>query len=60
MWPQNQGGPDARLGACGYPGVNKPTAEKDFRKCLNAADCNALIEPQPWSGKLTFDDLTSH
>ena len=58
-WPQNKGGPDG-LGACGYPSVNKPAADGDFRKCINPADCAALIEPQPWSGMLTFEDLTSH
>jgi hypothetical protein len=60
LWPQNSGGPEG-LGSCGYPSVIKPAADPgDFHACIDAAACSSLLEPQPWSGKATFDDLTSH
>jgi hypothetical protein len=58
LWSQNSGGP-AGLGACGYPSVMKPTADPgDFRGCLQSGACADLMEPLPWSGTSTFDDLT--
>lgn len=59
LWPQNSGGP-AGLGACGYPSVMMPTAAPgDLRACLDPAACSSLMQPLPWSGKLTYGDLTS-
>lgn len=60
LWPQNSGGP-AGLGSCGYPSVMTPSAAPgDFRSCIDAGDCAALLEPLPWSGVATHDDLMSH
>jgi hypothetical protein len=60
LWPQNSGGPEG-LGSCGYPSVIKPAADPgDFHACIDPAACSSLLEPQPWAGKATFDDLTSH
>jgi Cellulase (glycosyl hydrolase family 5) len=60
LWPQNSGGPEG-LGSCGYPAVSRPSADPgDFRACLDASACASLLEPMPWSGKATFDDLMSH
>jgi len=60
LWPQNSGGP-AGLGSCGYPAVTAPTTDPgDFHACLDAAACSALMQPLPWAGKATFDDLQSH
>ena len=60
LWPQNSGGPDG-LGACGYPSVMQSTAAPgDFRSCLDPTQCSSLMQPQPWSGMQTYQDLTSH
>jgi Cellulase (glycosyl hydrolase family 5) len=60
LWPQNSGGPEG-LGSCGYPAVIKPVADPgDFRGCFDAGACASVLEPMPWSGKATFDDLSSH
>jgi hypothetical protein len=60
LWPQNSGGP-AGLGSCGYPAVITPAADPgDFRACLNAGACSSLMQPMPWAGKATYDDLMSH
>jgi hypothetical protein len=60
LWPQNSGGP-VGLGSCGYPAVMTPVADPgDFRACLNDGACSSLMQPLPWAGKATFDDLMSH
>jgi hypothetical protein len=60
LWPQNSGGP-AGLGACGYPSVMTPAADPgDFRSCSTPGACASLMQPLPWSGQATYDDLTSH
>ena len=60
LWPQNSGGP-AGLGSCGYPALITPAADPgDFRSCLNADACSSLMQPLPWAGKATHDDLASH
>ena len=60
LWPQNSGGPSG-LGACGYPSVMAPTAAPgDFRQCMDPAACTSLMQPLPWSGTTTFQDLASH
>lgn len=57
LWPQNSGGP-AGLGSCGYPALITPAADPgDFRACLDAGACSALMQPLPWAGKATYDDL---
>lgn len=57
LWPQNSGGP-AGLGSCGYPAVMTPVSEPgDFRSCLDAGACSSLMQPLPWAGKATFDDI---
>lgn len=57
LWPQNSGGP-AGLGSCGYPAVMTPVADPgDFRQCLDAGACSTLMQPLPWAGKATFDDI---
>jgi hypothetical protein len=59
LWPQNSGGP-AGLGSCGYPALIAPAADPgDFRACLDAGACDALMQPLPWAGKATYDDLAS-
>ncbi len=60
LWPQNSGGPEG-LGSCGYPSVMTPAAAPgDFRACLDPAACGSLMQPMPWSGIATHDDLASH
>jgi hypothetical protein len=60
LWPQNSGGP-AGLGSCGYPAVMTPVADPgDFRGCLDENACGSLMQPLPWAGKTTYDDLVSH
>lgn len=60
LWPQNSGGP-AGLGSCGYPALINPAANPgDFRGCFTESGCNAMMEPLPWSGKATFDDMQRH
>jgi hypothetical protein len=60
LWPQNSGGPEG-LGSCGYPSVIKPAADPgDFHACIDPSACASLLEPQPWAGKATYDDLMSH
>lgn len=57
LWPQNSGGP-AGLGSCGYPAVMTPVADPgDFRQCLDPAACSSLMQPLPWAGQATFDDI---
>jgi hypothetical protein len=58
LWPQNSGGP-AGLGSCGYPAVMTPAADPgDFHQCLDPAACTSLMQPLPWAGLATFQDLT--
>src|SRR5262249_25868263 len=60
LWPQNSGGPPG-LGSCGYPAVMTPAADPgDFRQCADAGACQSMMQPLPWAGKATFDDLMSH
>jgi len=60
LWPQNSGGPDG-LGSCGYPSVMTPSSGTgDFHECFSASACASLMQPLPWAGKTTFQDLTSH
>lgn len=61
LWPQNSGGP-AGLGSCGYPATIKPAASGpgDFRACFTESGCQSLLDPLPWSGVATYEDLTSH
>jgi hypothetical protein len=32
----------------------------DFRGCLDENACGSLMQPLPWAGKTTYDDLVSH
>ena len=60
LWPQNSGGP-AGLGSCGYPAVMTPVSDPgDFRQCLDPAACSSLMQPLPWAGKATFDDISNN
>ncbi len=60
LWPQNSGGP-AGLGSCGYPSVMTSSPDPgDFRQCFSPAACASLMQPLPWSGQATFQDLMSH
>lgn len=60
LWPQNSGGPDG-LGACGYPSVMTPAPSPgDFHQCSDPGACASLMQPLPWAGAATFDDLASH
>jgi hypothetical protein len=59
LWPQNSGGPEG-LGSCGYPSVMAPVADPgDFRQCFDAAACSSLMQPLPWAGAATHQDLIS-
>ena len=60
LWPQNSGGP-AGLGSCGYPSVMAPTADPgDFRQCFDAGNCASVMQPLPWAGAVTHQDLMNH
>jgi hypothetical protein len=60
LWPQNSGGPEG-LGSCGYPATIKAAPDPgDFHTCFDAATCNGLLQPLPWAGVATHDDLMSH
>jgi hypothetical protein len=58
LWPQNSGGPGG-LGACGYPSVMAPTANGDFRQCLDRAACASALMPLPFAGQKVFADLAA-
>jgi hypothetical protein len=60
LWPQNNGGPPG-LGSCGYPSVMTPVGDMaDFHQCFDASACASLMQPLPWSGAVTHQNLMSH
>ena len=59
LWPQNSGGPDG-LGSCGYPAVMTPAADPgDFHQCFSESACASMMQPLPWAGAATLQDLMS-